>query len=91
MVAEGELDLAVVGSLEELGRRLAFEPGAHVVADLRRVTFMDSSIVGWLLAVDARAAGVGARFEVVAAPSSGAGRTLTVCGADALLTVVTAE
>ena len=88
IVAEGELDLAVVPSLDELARTVAVTAGEALRVDLTRVTFADSSIVALLLRLHARAVHVSARLEVAVRTESGVLRTLTVCGAAEILNVV---
>jgi len=88
IVAEGELDLAAVGRLEELAQALAVVPGEVVRVDFRPVGFIDASIVAFLLRLHGRAAGVSARLEIAVQPHSGVHRTLTVCGACEILNLV---
>jgi anti-anti-sigma factor len=88
IVAEGELDLAVIARLEELAQTLAVVPGQVVRVDLTSVGFIDSSIVAFLLRLNERTTGVSARLEVAVQPRSGVHRTLTVCGACEILNLV---
>ena len=88
IVAEGELDLAVVGRLEELAQTLAVAPGEVVRVDLTPSSFIDSTIVAFQLRLNGRTTGVSARLEVAVQPHSGVHRTLTVCGAGEILNVV---
>jgi anti-anti-sigma factor len=88
MVAEGELDLAVVPSLEDLAQTLGVTQGEVVRVDLTAVGFIDSSIVAFLLRLNGRTTGASARLEVAVQPHSGVHRTLTVCGAGEILNVV---
>lgn len=58
-----------------------------LVVDLRECEFIDSTIVGVLLARGRRRESAGARFEVIAAPRGTVARILEVVNADAVITV----
>ena len=73
-----ELDIAVVPELRA-SLAGAFRPGAHVVLDLRDVTFMDSSALSIVLAADRRLTASGGRLEL-AHVSSEVRRVLRICG-----------
>ena len=74
----GELDLAVV---PELRARLAVahRPGAHLVLDLRDVTFMDSSALSVVLAADRQLMATGGGLRLAHA-SAEVQRVLRICG-----------
>jgi anti-anti-sigma factor len=85
ITAFGELDLAVADRLEDLARALRPEPGDRIVADFSRVTFIDSSIVAFLLRVAARVDARDATLVVVARRDGEVRRTLRVCDAEGAL------
>jgi anti-anti-sigma factor len=85
ITAFGELDLAVVDRLDDLAGALCPQPGARVVADFSSVTFIDSSIVAFLLRLAVRADERDATLVVVAQPDGAVRRTLQVCGAESAL------
>jgi anti-anti-sigma factor len=74
----GELDIEAV---PELRRRLdaAHCAGAHVVLDLRDVTFLDSSALSVVLAADRRLAATGGALRLVHV-SARVRRVLGLCG-----------
>jgi anti-anti-sigma factor len=88
LVAEGELDLAVVPALEEVTRDLPVTAGNVLRVDLTSVRFIDSSVIALLLRLHRRAARTSAGLEIVVRPDSGVMRTLTVCGAREILNVI---
>jgi anti-anti-sigma factor len=88
ITAHGELDLAVTPLLEALAGALDPEPGAAVVVDLSGVTFIDGSVVAFLVRLSDRVHATSASLTVVAEPGGGVRRTLEVCGADAVVAVV---
>jgi anti-anti-sigma factor len=88
LVADGELDLAVVPALEDVIRTLAIAPSEVMRVDLTGVRFIDSSVVALLLRLHRRAARTSGRLEIAVRPDSGVMRTLTICGASQILNVV---
>lgn len=85
ITAFGELDLAVAEELEELAGTVRPEPGERLVADFSSATFVDSSIVGFLLRLAERAEAGGATLVVIAQPDGNVRRTLRACGAETAL------
>ena len=80
----GELDVAVARDLRRVCRTLPSEALPNVVIDLRRVTFMDCSVLGAFVLAHRRAVGVRGRVCIVATPTSRSGplRVLEVGGLD---------
>lgn len=68
VAVHGELDLAHHVELNAVLEKLALENLAHVLLDLRGVTFMDSSGLRTVLAADSRAKDGGHAFAVVRGP-----------------------
>jgi anti-sigma B factor antagonist len=66
----GEVDLAAAADVREAGRAAVdgAEPGAHVVLDVREVTFLDSTGVGAMVDVLNQAAGKGVTIVLRSAP-----------------------
>ena len=68
---EGELDLATVPEAEAALMRLEHAPDtATIVLDLRRLAFMDSTGLRFVLAAGARASGNDRRFVIVRGPQN---------------------
>jgi anti-sigma B factor antagonist len=67
VIATGELDLASAHKLEEEVARLRSDGVRHLVIDLQRVTFLDSTGLCLLLALRRDAARHGHRLEVMPA------------------------
>jgi anti-sigma B factor antagonist len=63
----GELDLATVSMLEEQLGRFA-SPGRVIIADLRRLRFIDSSGLRAMLTADQSLRQAGARLVIVSGP-----------------------
>jgi stage II sporulation protein AA (anti-sigma F factor antagonist) len=61
----GEIDIASAGTLECRVAELTEAGFAHVVLDLRRVSFMDSTAIRLLLIEHERARVAGSRFSVI--------------------------
>jgi anti-anti-sigma factor len=91
LVAEGELDLAVIDVLEELARTLPIDAGAIVVVDLSAVDFVDSSVVAFMLRLLRRVEERSGRITVMVQWDGAAHRTLQVTGACDALGVVPGE
>jgi len=75
----GEIDLASAGLLDAQLDELWASGWTEVVADLRQVTFLDSSGLHVLLAHHRRAAERGARFSIINGPGPVA-RVLALTG-----------
>lgn len=84
LVLSGELDVSVTPDLRRICRTLASEVLPNVVIDLRRVEFMDCSVLGAFVLAHRRAVGVCGRVCIVATPTSRSGplRVLEVGGLD---------
>ena len=67
--AIGELDMAAVPAVGAQLDELAAAGFAHVVLDLREVSFMDSAGLRLILAWDAKARADGLTFELVHGPA----------------------
>jgi anti-sigma B factor antagonist len=68
---QGELDLASVPEAETALMRLEHDPNtATIVLDLRRLAFMDSTGLRFVLAADARANRTDRRLVIVRGPES---------------------
>lgn len=71
LALHGELDLSTVGLAETALAELERGPGATtVVLDLRRLRFMDSTGLHFVLGADARARARGGRLMVVRGPEA---------------------
>ena len=69
LTLRGELDLATVPEAEAALMRLEHDPeAATIVLDLRRLAFMDSTGLRFVLAAGARASGSDRRFVIVRGP-----------------------
>jgi anti-sigma B factor antagonist len=77
--AAGEIDLATAGKLEEAITELLDRGFRHVVVDMRKVTFLDSTGIRTLIACHNRAHGVDARMPVLIG-NSPARRPLEITG-----------
>jgi anti-sigma B factor antagonist len=86
---EGEHELYGAEKLRErIGALIA--DGVSVVVDLTHAEFVDSSVVGVLLAAQKRAAGAGVTFTVVVGPATGepVRRMFEVTGLSRILSLV---
>jgi anti-anti-sigma factor len=79
VVPVGELDLASVGGLEAHLRELRDSGFAHIVLDLRELTFIDSTGIRLILAEDGFARSRGRDFSLIDGPPAIA-RVLDICG-----------
>jgi len=79
VVPSGELDLATTPQLERHLRDLTESGFDHVVLDLRRLVFMDSTGIRVILKQNALAQAEGRTFELVAGPRA-VQRALEVAG-----------
>jgi anti-anti-sigma factor len=61
----GEIDIASAGTLECRVAELTEAGFGHVVVDLRRVSFMDSTAIRLLLFEHRRARAAGTRFSII--------------------------
>jgi anti-anti-sigma factor len=75
----GELDVANCGALEAQLRELRDAGFAHVVLDLRKLTFMDSGGVRLIIREDRLARSAGQRFSLITGVGA-AQRVLALCG-----------
>jgi anti-anti-sigma factor len=91
IVVDGEVDLAVAGILDDAARALEIAPYDVVVADLTGATFIDSSVVAFLLRLHTSARVRAARLVVVAPAGGTVRRTLDLSGASRSLDVTTSE
>jgi anti-sigma B factor antagonist len=82
---EGELDIADAVTLREQ-LRIAAEAWPHVVVDLARTTFADSSCLGVLVAVSKRARTCGGSLRLVVEEGN-LMRTLRISGLGGILSV----
>jgi anti-anti-sigma factor len=73
----GEIDLVTAAELEQAVVGPA--PGGRLVVDLRSVTFIDSSGIRLLMALDGRAAAEGWSFAVARAPDGHVERVFEMC------------
>ena len=87
VVAAGELDLSTAGELRAQIAELLDVGWRDVIADLRELTFMDTSGVHLLLDADARARAEGVRLVVVIEPGP-VRELLRITAADRTLTLV---
>ncbi len=84
VAAVGELDLATVAQLQAQIRELRDAGFAHLVLDLRQLTFMDSNGVALILDEDRLARRNGQDFSLIS-DTPAMQRVLTLCaGGDAL-------
>src|SRR3954451_10817978 len=81
LVLSGELDVSVTPDLRRICRTLASEALPNVVIDLRRVEFMDCSVLGAFVLAHRRARGGGGRVCLVGTPP-GPRRVLRIGGLD---------
>ena len=96
----GELDMATVETLrttldvaiaESPGAALdGFDTGAHLVLDLRRLSFIDSTGLHLLIALDERAKRDGFLLTLIA-PAAPVDRAIHLCGLNQVLPFVPAE
>jgi anti-anti-sigma factor len=88
MRIDGELDLAAEEPLADLLRTLSREEDTHrMVVDLRKVTFLDSVGLRFVLSAEMRSRRDGFAFAVVP-PRGYARKTLEASGVDRLITLV---
>jgi anti-anti-sigma factor len=83
----GEIDLAVVGCLEEAVAGIDLDCVSTLEVDLTEVTFADSSALAWLLRLHERAT-ADATALVVVVRDGPVRRLLDVTGTDQRLTIV---
>jgi anti-anti-sigma factor len=77
VTVEGEIDISTVG---ELGEAVApGAPGGRLVIDLRPVSFIDSSGIRLLMALQARSAAEGWSFAVARAADGHVQRVFEMC------------
>jgi anti-anti-sigma factor len=82
----GELDMAAVPELDEISAGLRANGGGTVVVDLARASFVDSSVIAWLLRLSHRVEAGGGEFVVIVAHGP-VRSTLEISGACNLMTV----
>lgn len=83
----GEVDLATAPRLREALSGLIGEAGSRVVADLRRVSFIDSSGVETLLEAHKELGRAGGRLAVVCARGGPVAKVLGITGLDKVLSL----
>jgi len=81
LVLSGELDVSVTPDLRRICRTLASEALPNVVIDLRRVEFMDCSVLGAFVLAHRRAVTAGGRVCIVGT-APGPRRVLRLGGLD---------
>jgi anti-anti-sigma factor len=81
VAAIGELDIATIAQLHAQIRELRDAGFAHVVLDLRQLTFIDSSGVQLILDEDRFARRDGQNFSLISGPPT-IQRVLTLCAGD---------
>ena len=77
---EGELDLARVDELNRATDSMLIARVVELIVDLTRVTFMDSTVIGWLMRTKEEIEGRSGRMRIVAVPEGGLVRLLAVTG-----------
>ena len=86
----GELDIAAAGRLDEELREAEGEGPAHIVLDLRNLTFLDSTGLRSLIAADARGREEGRRVTLVQGPAV-VRRVFEITGLERRLEIVSDE
>lgn len=82
---EGELDVAVAPRLEEAVTTVP--PSARLIVDLSPLSFIDSTGLQALLALDARLREAGGRLECVVPPEGAVRRLFDLIGLDDSLAI----
>ena len=77
---EGELDLARVDELNRATDLALIAQVIELTVDLTRVTFMDSTVIAWLIRTKEEIEGRKGRMRIVAVPEGGLIRLLAVTG-----------
>ena len=77
---EGELDLARVDELNRATDSMLIARVVELIVDLTRVTFMDSTVIGWLMRTKEEIEGRSGRMRIVAVPEGGLVRLLAATG-----------
>jgi len=86
----GELDIAAAGRLDEELERVERDGLAHLVLDLRSLTFLDSTGLRSLIAADARGREHGWRVSLVRGPAV-VQRVFEITGLEGRLEIVEDE
>lgn len=87
VTATGEVDLATAPALRQALNDAADTTTAHVTADLRAVTFLDSTGLGVLIATHRRLADAGGQL-VIRCANDRVLRVFHITGLDDVLTIV---
>ena len=77
---EGELDIARMDELNKATDLALAAQAAELIVDLMRVTFMDSTVIGWLMRTKEEVERRQGRMRVVAVPEGGLVRLLALTG-----------
>ena len=77
---EGELDIARMDELNKATDLALAAQAAELIVDLMRVTFMDSTVIGWLMRTKEEVESRQGRMRVVAVPEGGLVRLLALTG-----------
>jgi len=86
----GELDIAAARRLDEELEQIERESTAHIVLDLRELTFLDSTGLRSLIGADARAREQGRRVTLVQGPAV-VRRVFEITGLEGRLEIVDDE
>lgn len=78
----GELDMSRTPELNQMVASLLHHEPANAIVDLSAVTFMDSTVISWLLRFKDRADSVGGRLRLVAPEGGILVRLLSLTGLD---------
>jgi anti-sigma B factor antagonist len=78
----GELDLSRTPELDEMFASWLHDEPANAIVDLSAVTFMDSTVISWLLRLRDRADQVGGLLRLVAPEGGILVRLLSLTGLD---------
>lgn len=87
VAAEGEVDLGTVDALRSLASEVVREQPQGIIFDLRKVTFIDSSGLGILVATRKRMAGAAGGVTVVT-DQPAVLQSLSITGLDRVLNVL---
>ena len=77
---EGELDLSRIDELDRTLSPASSLNGVEIIVDLTCVTFVDSTIIGWLLSTQENVRRRNGRLRLVATPAEGLVKILALTG-----------
>ena len=80
LTVTGELDMSRTDELDEMAAEIDRDGPANIIVDLTKVTFMDSSALGWFLKLQERREEISRNLRLVAPNQGNLARLLSLSG-----------